>query len=571
MQRRFVLLFACTTVVLAAFPAVGSATFIPGPNGKIVFASGRSNSEFPAIAANDDTKARIWVVDYPFGTPVQLTTKPEGVIQHRHPNWSPDHSKVVYAAGVAFSGEYALWIADLKTEIQTEFVAKAATQDRPSWSPDGSRIAYGSGGDIYVKDVSNTNVNDKGTQLTKTADIDERPVWSPDGNTLYFNRGPAADRDLYKLTPVAATNNATGILTAATIDWQPAVSPDGKRLCYLQGPQTNAAKLRTIGVDGLGDTPFTGDGVTGALNCVWSPDGTRILYTAGAFEGGEIRSRDINGGDLNNHTGFNVASHFDGNSDWATNFSPTCVTKNASVGVNGFVSILLSCTDPDSGFGIEPPTPDPLGDSSMEIVTPPKNGTLGSLENGKVIYTPKKDFKGTDSFTYTGEDDASTSKPATVTIQVANPPSGGDSTPPSISNIKVSAMKWRLGTKLASISDLALISKAPIGTTISFDLSEAAQATLSFQRAAPGRKVGRSCVKRTPQNAAKKPCTRYLNAGALGALSAKAGQNKVRFQGRLSGSRSLRLGKHRVVVRARDAAGNQSQPRTGPSFTIVKK
>src|SRR5262245_34256782 len=173
MQRRFVLLLALTTVVLAAFPAVCSATFIPGPAGKIVFTSGRASLGIPAPDAADGD-ARIWVADWPFGTPVQVTTLPAGV-QHRHPNWSPDHSKIVYAAGVKFSGEYALWIVDLKTGAQTEFVKKAAGQDRPSWSPDGAQIAYGSGGDIYLKAVDDTNENVKGTQLTKTADIDERP------------------------------------------------------------------------------------------------------------------------------------------------------------------------------------------------------------------------------------------------------------------------------------------------------------------------------------------------------------------------------------------------------------
>lgn len=573
MQRRFVLLLALTTVVLVAFPAVGSATFVPGPNGKIVFASGRANTEFPAPAANDDTKARIWVADYPFGTPVQLTTKPEGVIQHRHPNWSPDHSKVVYAAGVAFSGTYALWIADLATGSQKEFVAAAAGQDRPSWSPDGTRIAYGSGGDLYVKDVDAAGTG-QGVQLTTGGAIEERPVWSPDGNTLYYNLGAAENRDLYKKSPVTPGGAETGVLTTAgkeADDWQPALSPDGQRLCFLRGQQNDTADIWTVNVNGNGAAEFAATGGTGELNCVWAPDGTRILYTEGIFSAGEIRSKNINKGDFQKHESFNVASHFDGNADWATNFSPTCATKNASVGVNGFVSIALSCTDPDAGFGKAPPTPDALGDSSMEIATQPKNGALGSLENGKVIYTPNKDFKGTDSFTYTGEDNASTSKPATVTIQVANPSSGGDATPPSISNIAVSPAKWRLGTKLASISDLALISKAPIGTTISFTLNEAAQATLSFQRAAPGRRVGKKCVKQTAQNAAKKRCTRFVNVGALPALSAKAGQSRVRFQGRLTGSRSLRPGRHRVVVRARDAAGNQSQPRTGPSFTIVKK
>jgi Tol biopolymer transport system component len=571
MQRRLVLLIVCTTVVLAVFPAVGSATFIPGPNGKIAFTSARPSTGVPAPNTGDKG-ARIYVADWPSGTPVQVTTLPAGAeVRHRQPNWSPDHTRIAYAAGASSGTSYALWILDLRTGSQTEIVPAAEGLDRPSWSPDGTKIAYGSKGDLWLTGPA---PGSEQVQLTNTATItEERPVWSPDGNTLYYNQKEAAGtKDLYKKSPVTPAG-APVYDDPAKDAWQAAVSPDGGRLCFLLGPQSSASDLFTIPIDGSGGpAKFAEEGpATGELNCVWSPDGKLILYTRGAFEAGELYTRAPNGSGIDALSQYNVEGHFDGNADWATNFSPTCVTKNAGVGVNGFVSILLSCTDPDSGFGIEPPTPEPLGDSSMEIAAQPKNGTLGSLENGKVIYTPKKDFKGTDSFTYTGEDNVSTSKPATVTIQVGNPSGGGDATPPSISNIAVSPAKWRLGAKPANISDLALISKAPIGTTISFTLSEAAQATLSFQRAAPGRRVGRSCVKQTGRNAAKKRCTRYLNAGALAALAAKAGQNKVRFQGRLTGSRSLRLGRYRVVVKARDAAGNQSQPRTGPSFTIVKK
>src|SRR5688500_14430514 len=105
-----------TTVVLAALavPPAASATFVPGPNGKVTFTSGRGG------APNNDNEARIWVADYPFGMPAQATTVPAG--QHRHPNWSPDHTRIVYAVGVAFSGTYALWIKDLTDGSSFEFV-----------------------------------------------------------------------------------------------------------------------------------------------------------------------------------------------------------------------------------------------------------------------------------------------------------------------------------------------------------------------------------------------------------------------------------------------------------------
>ncbi len=563
MIRRLVLVSIATTLALAVFAPIANATFIPGPNGKIVFTSGRANSEVALPADKDDSKAKLWIVDYPFGTPVQVTTLPAGT-QHRHPSWSPDHTKIVYAAGPAFVGPFALWIVDLKTGAQTEFAPAAAMQDRPSWSPDGTEIAYGSNGELWVKGVAPGSVAEK---LTNTAGItEERPVWSPDGNTLYYNRGPAGNRDIYSKSPLTLGGAELPIVTEPLDNWQPALSPDGKRLCYLRGPQDDGAKLRTVNVNGTGDAAFTGDGVTGALNCVWSPDGTRILYTGGAYHNGQLRSRDINGGDLDIHAGYNVAEHFDGNADWATNFSPECEPRSADIGVNQFTTITLSCTDPDSGFGKAPPTADPLGDSSLEIVTGPKNGAIGGIDNTKVVYSPNKDFKGTDTFTYTGDDETSEAPPATVTIRVGlQAADGGDTTGPVVSSIKVSKKRWRLGKGLASISLL------PVGTAIAFNLSEAAQANVSFQRGRPGKRVGKSCAKPTPANSKGKACTRFVGAGSLAPLAAKAGGNSVRFQGRLSRTRSLAPGRYRVRVGARDAAGNSTPPRTGPNFTIVNE
>jgi hypothetical protein len=556
-SRRLLMIGSLVLVLFGALPAAASATFIPGPAGKIVFASGRGNSEVANPANGDDSKAKIWVADYPSGTPVQVTTLPANT-QHRHPNWSPDHTRIVYAAGVAFSGTYALWIVDLRDGSQTEFVPAAEKQDRPSWSPDGDSIAYGSQGDLWVKGVApgSTAVN-----LTETPGVtEERPVWSPDGNTLYYNRGAATDRDLYKMSPIPGANQVP-IEIGATNDWQPALSPDGDTLCFLRGAQDETADLYTIGVDGGTAQPFSTTGGTGDLNCVWSPDGTKILFTLGAFGNGQLATRPVGGGSIDSFS-YNVANHFDGNADWATNFRPICEDRNVSIPVNGFVSVDFSCTDPDNGVGTEAPHPEGIGDPLLEVVTPPAHGTLSGLSDRKVIYTPNKDFKGVDSFTYTGSDSVSDANPAKVTIQVGQEQGGGDKTPPKISNLEVSAKRWLLGGKLASVS------RSPVGTTISFRLNEAARSTVSFQRAQPGRRVGGKCVKPTAANRSRRACVRYVAAGKLSTFAGKPKTNKVKFQGVLRRGKSLAPGTYRVVVRARDAAGNAAK-KNGPSFTIV--
>ena len=141
MMCRLALAGAVAALALAAFPAAGTATSIPGPPGKIVFTSGRPSTgvEAPNVG---DAASRIFVADFPSGIPVQVTTQPEGAtIRHRQPNWSPDHSRIAYAAGSGTS--FALWILDLRTGNQTQIIPPTTGLDRPTWSPDGTQSPTG--------------------------------------------------------------------------------------------------------------------------------------------------------------------------------------------------------------------------------------------------------------------------------------------------------------------------------------------------------------------------------------------------------------------------------------------
>lgn len=132
---------------------------------------------------------------------------------------------------------------------------------------------------------------------------------------------------------------------------------------------------------------------------------------------------------------------------------------------------------------------------------------------------------------------------------------------PSVASLTQSASRWREGSALARIS-----SAMPRGTTFSFTLNEAAVAHLTFTQALSGRSVAGRCVAQTRHNRTKRSCRRTKSAGTL-ALSAPAGADHVRFEGRLSSSRKLKPGRYTVALSA-SAAGLTSVPRS-LSFTIV--
>jgi Bacterial Ig domain/WD40-like Beta Propeller Repeat len=532
-------------------PATAGATAPPGPNGDLAFTSGRT--------PNTDATAKIWVVGQNGGTATQVTTTSG---QNRQPNWSPDHTKIAYA--LVSGGNTSIRVLDMSVtpNTDTEFVAAAAVQDRPTWSPDGTKIAYGSGGKIFVKPYPS------GAAVAVTnGTSDERPVWSPDGNTIYYNHTVTASLfDIVKKSPVTLLGTETPVVTGAANDWQPAVSPDGSRLCFLRGPKDNGADLwlaNTSGTDS-GLSEFANDpGGLGSLNCVWSPDGTQIAYTQGAFTQGQLVKKAVGSSSTSAPSPITgVASVFDGNADWAVNFRPVCQNATLSVARNGFVTVPLGCTDRDSD----------ADNISRDIVDQPQHGNLGGIDNNSntVIYTPATNFTGTDTFTFKGFDGNTDSSPATITLNVGsdsngNNGNGKDVTAARIDSVSMSRRAWRRGSALPSF-----VSRARVGTTISYRLSEKARATLTFSRRAKGRKVGRRCRKPTRKNRTRRRCNRFVKAGTL-QLDSKAGTNRLKFQGRLSRGKRLKVGRYRLVVGAKDSAGNVSKRSKPVSFRIVRR
>ena len=140
---------------------------------------------------------------------------------------------------------------------------------------------------------------------------------------------------------------------------------------------------------------------------------------------------------------------------------------------------------------------------------------------------------------------------------------GGGSRSLALNSVTATPRTFRLGSALPSAS-LA----PPVGTTISFKLSAAARATLTFSQPKRGRRVRGRCRSLTSANRRNPRCTIPNVRGRL-SLAARAGTNRVRFQGRLSRSRRLAPGRYTLTVRATDAAGNRSAAKS-TTFTIVR-
>ena len=112
-----------------------------------------------------------------------------------------------------------------------------------------------------------------------------------------------------------------------------------------------------------------------------------------------------------------------------------------------------------------------------------------------------------------------------------------------------------------------LLCSALVGTRISVALSEAATVTFRVTRLMAGRRVGGRCVRPTTRNRSQPRCVRSVLQRGRIVRELAAGTTRLRYRGRLAG-RTLPPGRYRLLVRARDAAGNISSRRRA-AFWIV--
>jgi hypothetical protein len=89
---------------------------------------------------------------------------------------------------------------------------------------------------------------------------------------------------------------------------------------------------------------------------------------------------------------------------------------------------------------------------------------------------------------------------------------------------------------------------------------------IRIDRASPGRRSGKRCVKPAKRLARHKRCTRFVGKGRL-TRTGKAGANRVAFSGRL-GRRALAPGSYRVTFVA--TAGGKTGPAKSLRFKIVR-
>ncbi|MBJ7522509.1 MAG: hypothetical protein JHC84_22595, partial [Solirubrobacteraceae bacterium] len=140
------------------------------------------------------------------------------------------------------------------------------------------------------------------------------------------------------------------------------------------------------------------------------------------------------------------------------------------------------------------------------------------------------------------------------------PPTAG--TTVALTKLQISSRAFKRGALLPALT------RSTRGAHLRFSVDKPSTVRFRFAKGTVGRKVGGSCVKRTRRNASKKRCVRYTAVpGSFSVKLAAAGDYRVRFEGRITATRSLQPGRYQVTATATGTDGKTSAP-VKATFTI---
>jgi dipeptidyl aminopeptidase/acylaminoacyl peptidase len=184
--------------------------------------------------------------------------------------WSPDGTKIAYAAGSAIE------VADLETGRSTSLAGAVGGVDTIAWSPDGTRLVVdaSSGGQRII--VLAADGSDQRTIVDETSkEGPVAPAWSPDGSRIAYISTPreqgSGGFSLEVWVIGADGSNPTRVFAGACCiqDWDgPIWSPDGERVAFWGDADTPYDRWLVVNADGSGQPQEITD--VEAKN--WRPD-----------------------------------------------------------------------------------------------------------------------------------------------------------------------------------------------------------------------------------------------------------------------------------------------------------
>jgi Tol biopolymer transport system component/predicted Ser/Thr protein kinase len=285
----------------ASTPAPSAAPTLPAPTathqalgmgGRIAFVSNQA----------DDKTYQIWTMAVSLSSGGQVTagdyqqiTTGEG--NKSQPTWSPDGRRLLFVAPGGKEGGKELgldiWVMDFPGGTPVDLTRRVGDERDPAWSPDGKLIVFSNDGrEDKIRQLFLMNID--GSDQSKVSDqfIESMPTWSPDMKWLAYVVSGNGFPFLYLRQNVAGFStpepfdhfSVTGRLGQVA---QPAWSPDGNQIAYVRTDGGHKQIWSVIYASGGSNLSQLSKG-PGDQNPAWSPDSHWILYSSSINGKGDL-------------------------------------------------------------------------------------------------------------------------------------------------------------------------------------------------------------------------------------------------------------------------------------------
>ncbi len=288
-------------------------------------------------SSRDGGNPQIYKMNSDGSNPIRLTN---GAASDATATWSPDKTKIVFSRFVG-TGITELWIMNSDGSNPTQLTNNTGFSDQnPSFKPDGSKILYSHCETVnFTCDLYTMNIDGSDQQLwplSHPVNDDDQAFYSPDGTKIVWSAYVVATNEtgLY-----IANADGTGSITQLTTGTYPNVdsfarfSPDSSKLVwtrYADYGNADTGEVYTINTDGTNSTRLTSNSVA-EIRPVWSPDGSKILYSSRQDGDYEIYTMNALTGAVTDQLTVNTASDYV--NDWYV--GTTAVANNALFDFDG--------------------------------------------------------------------------------------------------------------------------------------------------------------------------------------------------------------------------------------------
>jgi Tol biopolymer transport system component len=191
------------------------------------------------IVQAPDAKTRrddLWLIDVASGARSRVTFAPE---IDSHPVWSPDGTRVVYAAQRAGAWGFQQLALDGKSGVRV-LLEPSGLRYPISWHPDGRTIAFvdGTTGDVDISLLPLTATGEAGDPVPivhRPDAADHDLQFSPDGRHFAYSSWPAGGSEIY-VEPFPPTGARWQVSTGG--GFSPRWRGDGRELYYVAPDRT---------------------------------------------------------------------------------------------------------------------------------------------------------------------------------------------------------------------------------------------------------------------------------------------------------------------------------------------